>query len=439
MKSLGIFLYEWKHFIRSPFKLVALLLFVLAAIYGLHNGAGLYQEQMAEIEKVRVDIEEQRQKYGAYFEEGKKGPDNRPWIDLTAPFWSIWYSGIHHLKMPSPALVYSIGQAEQYGYYKQITFWASPYDADMTKEIANPERLNSGTLDFTFSLLYLLPLLLLILLYNLKSAESEQGFLSLIEVQATSSSIWLLSRVAFYVVLLFAVVLGLLSYGASLTNVFAAESTVFGEILLYSLLYLLFWTVIYYLVLHSGTSIIGNTLKMVGIWLLFAFIVPAAVLQWISIKKPANLMTDFIDATRDESWGIYDLPDSVVQEKLHALFPEIANSSAAQDSTKMAYARGRSTSALVNEILKESVATIEADNKIKNDLVRSTFLINPVAFFQNRFNSISQTHYNNYQHYRAEIQHLIDKQIRIMVLDTWNEVVVNKPKFLEYHNLLQAD
>jgi ABC-2 type transport system permease protein len=73
MKNLGIFLYEWKHFIRSPFKIVALLLFVLSAIYGLHNGANLYQKQKVEIEKINQKVAEKQQKILAYYEKGEKG------------------------------------------------------------------------------------------------------------------------------------------------------------------------------------------------------------------------------------------------------------------------------------------------------------------------------------------------------------------------------
>ena len=136
MKSGSTFLYEWNHFIRIPFKLLALLLFILAAGYGLHNGASLYHEHVAEIKKIRESIEEERQKNYAYFDEGKTGPEERPWIDISKPFWAIWYNGIYHFKAPSSALVYSMGQAEQYGFYKKVTFMASPYDSDMTKEIA---------------------------------------------------------------------------------------------------------------------------------------------------------------------------------------------------------------------------------------------------------------------------------------------------------------
>ncbi|MEM7512490.1 MAG: hypothetical protein AAF388_16265 [Bacteroidota bacterium] len=436
MKNLNVFLYEWKHFIRSPFKVVALVLFVLAGVYGLHNGASLYHDQMVEIEKIKGDIEEGRQKQIAYYDEGKVGPEDRPWVDLSTPFWAIWYSGPYHFKTPSPALVYSMGQAEQYGFYKRISFNASPYDADMTKEIANPERLQTGTLDFSFVLLFLLPLLLLISLYNLNSMEAEQGFLPLIQVQTASKNTWLLSRVSFYVGLHFVVVISLLIYGGMLTNVFSHTGAAFGQMIGYSFLYLLFWSGIYYLFLRSGSTIMGNTLKMVGTWLILAFIIPAGVYQWISIEKPANLMTEFIDASRDGRQELTELPDSIFNAKVDVLFPEIKNSPLMEDDIKRKTAYINSGPALVNELLKDSTRPLEVENQTKNGLIRNTFWFNPLTYFQNRFNLISETHYDDYQEYRDEIQALIDKQIRTLVLDNWNAVKVDKDKFQEYNQTL---
>jgi ABC-2 type transport system permease protein len=203
MKTITIFIFELKHFWCSKFKLVALILFVVAGIYGLHNGAALYQKQSAAIDSINFKAETQKAEILDYFNKGEKGPATRPWIDVTTPFWAIWNTPIYAFKKPSSAMVYSIGQAEQYGFYKRITFWASPYDADMAQEIANPERLQTGTLDFSFVILFLLPLLLLILVYNLKASEAEQGFLPLIEVQTASKHTWLLARLGFYVVLVF--------------------------------------------------------------------------------------------------------------------------------------------------------------------------------------------------------------------------------------------
>lgn len=430
MKSLNIFLYEWKHFIRNPFKIVAVLLFVIAAIYGLHNGASLYKQQITEIEKIQEKANEDKYKYLKMYEEGQLTDEERPWIDMSTPFWAIWWTPTYHLKTPSPAIVYSIGQAEQYGFYKRVTFWASPYDADMAEEIANPERLQIGTLDFAFVLLFLTPLLLLILLYNIKSIEAEQGFLPLIEVQTASKNKWVLARVLFYFLLATAVISGLLVYGALLTDVFQTASNAFGQMLLYSLLYLIFWSLIFFFVIQNGKSILGNTLQMVGVWLLFAFVVPAIVHQSVSIAKPTNLMTDFIEV-RDKQQDLY-ANDTLFQQKLIDLFPDIVNSPVYQDSTKINLARNQSASALVNELKKESIAPIEKESQEKNSLIQATYWFNPLTFFQNKLNQISKTDYADYQQYRNDIQAMIDKRTAVLVKELWNDTKVDKEKYLEY-------
>ena len=439
MKRLNIFLYEAKHFIRNPFKIVALLLFALAGIYGLHNGASLYEKQQSEIEKINQKIEADRQDIINYYESDKPGPEDRPWVNLREPYWAIRHLSIHQFKEPSPAMVYSIGQAEQYGFYKKVTSGSSPYDADMAEEIANPERLQTGTLDFAFVILFLLPLVFLILVYNLKSYENEQGFLQLITVQSASKNRWLLLRITFYLVLTFVTIILLLVYGATLTGVFTYQSSIFTEATILVLFYLLFWGLLYYLILQSGKSILGNTLQMVGVYLLFTFIIPATVHQWISIEKPTNLMTDFIDASRDKKQDLYNEPDSLLQAKLFKVFPEIKDSKIANDTLRNVKAMNRSISALTNQLMKESLEPIQKESEEKNEIIRSTYWYNPVVYFQNQLNKTAETHYHNYQQYRDKIQASIDHQIQIMVSDIYKDTKVNKKKYLNYINLLNRN
>jgi len=188
----------------------------------------------------------------------------------------------------------------------------------------------------------------------------------------------------------------------------------------------------------TGCARLGNTLQMSAIYLLFAFIVPATVHQVLSILKPANMMTDLIDV-RDQEQELYDQPDSVFQAKLNALFPDIVNSPVYQDSTKVGVARNQSASALVNELNKASIEPIEKENQAKNAFIKSTYWFNPVSFFQNRFNAIAQTHYDDYQAYRDEIQALIDEQIRMLVQDMWQGQQVDAAKYMEYSKMLSYD
>jgi len=431
MRSLEIFLYEWKHFVRSPFKIIALMLFIIASIYGLHNGADLYEKQHKEIEKLNLNANNQKETIVAYFENGKIGPKDKPWIDVTSPYWAIRNAPTYYFKEPSPAIVYNIGKAEQYGYYKAITTTSSPYDTDMAKEIANPERILSGTLDFSFVVLYLLSLLLLVLLYDIKGAEAEQGFLPLIFVQTGSKNWWMLSRTAFYTTLLLLVLFGLMLYGALLTDVFS-EANAFWNIFLWIVGYLIFWCAIYFLILKYGKNTVSNTLQMIGIWLLFAFIIPAAIQQWISIEKPTNLMIDFIDVKRDKSDKIYDQSNLLTDKQLFNLYPSLMNTEIAKDSIRIKGARRSSIRALINEAMKDAIAKIESDHQTKNEIIANTYWFNPVTYSQNKLNQFSKTHYKDYESYRKDIQELVNKRIKIMVIDIWNNVHVDKTKYLTY-------
>ncbi len=433
MRYTTIIFYEWMHFIRTPFKVVALSLYALAAIYALQNGATLYQEQISKIEAIRQKAEEEKLNTLAIYEDGKNGPENRPWVNLTAPYWAISYATPNYFKRPSPTLIYNVGQAEQYGFYKKVTLRSSPLDADMVEEIANPERLQSGTLDFSFVTLYLLPLLLLILTYNIKGAEFEMGFLPMVYAQVNSKVKWLISRMIFYFLLLSLISLGLIIYGGALTNALYIEIQRIIWLFFYSILYLLLWSFIYFLILRSSKDTVTNTLKMVGLWLIVSFLLPATINQLVSNRYPANLMTDWIDAQREERKKLLDRPDSVLLLELKNLYPEILNSSAMVDKEKIKRSISQSSIALSNELMKKSIAIIEQENSARNNFINNTSWLNPVTFFQNQLNAITKTHYNDYYAYRQEIQKSIDAQINKLVVDTWNEKFVDKKDYQNYY------
>lgn len=436
MIAKSVYLYEWRHFVRSPYKVVALLLFLVAAVYGLHNGASLYQRQMVDIDAVEAEAREIHERNLACYDEGKKSPDDLKYADIGEPFWSIWYMSLHHVKRPSPAMVYSTGQAEHFGYYKRIRQTSSPYDPDMAPEIANPERLQFSPLDFTFVLLYLQPLLLLILLHNIRGAEVEQGVLPLVEVQAGSERTWVAARLAFYVSVVFALDVALLVYGALLTGVLPDAVSAFGEMLAWTASYLLLWAVVTFAIVRCGKTVVSNTLQIAGVWLLFAFVIPASVHRVVSICYPTNLMTGFIDATREEKQAVIRAPVESQMAMVDAIYPGVVDGPAAEEEGKRRWAMQWSRFALWSDMTKRRVAPIEAESDAKNRLIRFSYWFNPITFFQGRLNSVAQTHYDDYRRFRSEIQTLVDRNNRIVVTDTWADVSVSKAKYLGYFETL---
>ena len=107
-----------------------------------------------------------------------------------------------------------------------------------------------------------------------------------------------------------------------------------------------------------------------------------------------------------------------------------------KDSIKRDKTRREATVALVSEFKKESIELIELENALKNSMISNSFWFNPVSFFQNKLNRIAQTHYDNYNQHREDIQTLIDQCIYQMVVDSWHDVKVGKEKHIEYNEML---
>ena len=431
-KYIEIALIEISHLTRSPFKIISILFYMIAVIYGCQNGYNLFKKHNNEIMSIKADYEESIEKMLVKYEEIENGTLNKSRRDPTTPYWAIWNTPSYAFKYPSSMMVFSLGQSEQYGYYKRVTNWSSTFDNDLAEEIANPERLAMGTLDFNFVLIYLTPILLIILLFNIGGLEKDLNFDNLIYVNNISKKNWLLSRFSFYLVLLNIILFLLLIPYGLLAAVFQNEAISFLKLSLLILIYNLIWFLIFYLINYWGKNSPDHAIKMISTWLVFCIIIPGAFHQVASLKYSTNYMTDYLDVSRDQRYGIFDLPADTLQSKLLKIFPKLQNTIYAVDTSLNKSIVDKSISGLVNVLNKEVVKKIEKSNDDKNKFVKSYFILNPVVYFQNKINSFTKTDYYAYKSYRKHIQSIIDKKIDLILVETWNNVNVNKGKYNQY-------
>ena len=437
MNMIRIFAFESTHFRRNPSKVFSYLLFLLACLYAIYNGFDLQQKQRETIQNIKQEQTEEIRKVLVWFEEGKKGPEDRAWINIQEPYWSLRYMPTYTIKQPSALLPLGIGQAEQYGYYKEVTFWSSTYDNDMVEEIANPERLVNGNIDFSFLVIYLLPLLLIILTYNVGGLEKDAGFEKLITIQVGSMPKWLGIRFAFYVALLLCTVVLLIFGVALMNNGLDLLPSHLGALMLLITGYILFFAVLFYLVLLYGSGSSSIAFNMIGIWLLLCVIVPGSVHQYASIKVPVNYMVDYLDVHRKETYATYSLPPDTLSSRLLKIYPKIAESKHGQEEKMDQKVVRRSIGAIVNKMNKTAAMQIEQQHEIKNQLIRSSYWYNPVSFVQNQWNSYTHTDYYSYQEYRMNVQQAIDDKMELLVFETWNQKIVDKETYEQYRKDLE--
>ena len=432
-----IFRSELTHLTRSPFKMIALSLFVFALIYGCQNGLALFKKQTKEIDTIKSKNEDLVRKMILQYEAIGNGTQEKPRRDPTIPYWAIYNTPSHAFKYPSSMMVFSLGQSEQYGYYKRVTNWSSRFDSDLAEEIANPERLAIGTLDFNFVFSYLCPILIIILLFNIGGLERDLKFENLIYLQSVSKGYWLLLRFLFYFIIIALTLFILLLSYALVADVFLNDSFNFIGLSSSIILYLLFWFTIFYVINYYGKGSSDNAIKMISFWLALCIVIPGVVHQVTSIIYPLNYMTDYLDVSREQRGKIFDLSSDSLEVELVDEFPWLKNTLYAADSTINSGIVNRSVSGLVNILNKNVALKIENSNEEKNQFIRKFSLFNPVTSFQNHINSLAGTDYYAYLHFRNYIQSIIDIKIRLILEDTWNKVPVNKDRYIEYVSKFQ--
>ena len=423
---------EFAHFKRSPFKVISLILFLIAIIYGCQNGYDLLKRHNAEIMSIKSINEDSINKAIIQFEEIEKGTIDKPRRDPTIPYWAIWNTPSYAFKYPSPMMVFSLGQSEQYGYYKRVTNWSTIFDSDLAEEIANPERIAIGTLDFNFVLLYLSPILMIILLFNIGGLEKDLKFDQLIYLNNITKKDWLLSRFAFYYLIIFCSIFCLMLPYALASQVFQYEMGQFFNLIIVISLYILLWISLFYFINFFGKGSSDQAIKMISIWLTFCIIIPGAIHQISSLKYPTNYMTDYLDVSREQESEIFKLPADTSRMKLLEKFPRLKNTLYAADTSINKSIINRSLSGLVNILNKNVGYKIENSNEEKNEFINKFSMVNPIVFFQNKINQITKTDYYAYKNYRRDIQEIIDKKIKLILDDTWDKIVVDKARYVQY-------
>ena len=210
---------------------------------------------------------------------------------------------------PSDFAFAAIGQREVLPWKHRIRMLALEgqiYEHDA----GNPELALVGRFDFAFFVAFVLPLILIVLLHDLKASERVAGRFELLNASAPSSRTLWWSRAglkAFGVLL--ACVLPLfvagLSSGTDLSTLSLA--TVLVSI------YVLFWTVVCYIFSSWARSAPVILSALVGIWVLLGTVLPAGSRLIVDAMVPVPSGADILMTQREAVNDAWDLP---VQETM---------------------------------------------------------------------------------------------------------------------------
>lgn len=193
---------------------------------------------------------------------------------------------------------------------------AQKYDA----ELKNPVNALLGNLDYTFVLIYLFPLLIIALCYNIITEEKEHGTWSIIAVQEKRPFAYLgrqyglryiMVMIVNLLLLLVATLLFKLSLNIRLLNLVWISS-----------LYILVWFSICFWVTSMNKSSSQHAILLLCIWLGLLILIPTAINNYISHAYPIPEAFETTLVQRKGYHEKWDSPKELTMEKFYAHYPQ---------------------------------------------------------------------------------------------------------------------
>ncbi len=224
----------------------------------------------------------------------------------------------------------SIGQRDIYPIYRKVSARSLYNDDgngvsldDKYVDTSNPHTLLVGNFDLSFVFIFLFPLFIIALTFNIVSHEVENGTYPLIRILPVSPKLIFATKFLFRLALLWGLSLVFSSIGFLISPLEAPlDLSYYLHWLAVISAYILFWFALAWVVVSFRQSSQSNALVLVGCWLLFLIVIPALVNSYVASNFKIDSRTVLIDEINDLSSKIWDMPESETVETYYKEYPQ---------------------------------------------------------------------------------------------------------------------
>lgn len=297
----NVFRLEWRHSWRDSSVRAIVVVFALLVAYAAFGGARLVSTardahataQLAEAE--RLDVLRRDLKAISAGAQVKHAADPRDPLrvgrELAPRVASL---------PPGPLAVVAVGQRDVLPAIVELTTNAKRA-GPRSDEGASPLKQSNGPFDLAFVFVFLLPLVVIALSYDLLSRERERGTLSLVLSQPISLTTFVLGKSLQRAALVVALAVGFGLVGPIVADPGVVTSGGGLRLTLYVLLlalYVLFWLVLAIFVNALGRSSAANALTLVGFWLALLVVVPGLASVAVDTAYPSPSRVELVNLAR---------------------------------------------------------------------------------------------------------------------------------------------
>ncbi len=403
--------HEWRLLTADGAIWLTVVIGALAIGYGTFNGVRWISFQQAAIAETAREERERFAAQEATIARITAGEmEVSPFADPRNPQAAASRLGARYAVMPpAPLAAFSIGQSDLLPYYVRVTSDARE-TVTAGVELENPHRLLTGRFDLAFVLIYLYPLLIVAISYNVLSGEKEQGTLVLALSQPLNLRTFTLGKLA----LRFAVFLvGIAVLAGAAIAMAGIDLTAPGALLHVAwwyaavMAYGLVWFGLVVLVASFGRSSSTNAMALAALWLAGVILVPSLLNMLATAVYPVPSRVEMIQAVREASDDASQ-QGSALLARYYEDHPELAVGGAEQamnDFNVIRIAVGAEVEDRVRPVLDRYASQLAGQQR----LVARLRVLSPAVLMQEALNDISGTGVPRHQHFMQQVADYHDR------------------------------
>jgi len=379
------------NFFRSKVHPIGLLLLLVSGLISIEIGSRFLDRTVRVSEKTAIHQQESIARNVSYFNKG---------------MGDLMYYLRFGLENETPRLAgLSIGQRDVYPTVQSLTV-RNLEEQRYATDLVNPLFQLLGNMDFSFVLIYLFPLVIIAFGFNLISEEKEGGTWSLIRSQTVSPLTFLKIKMGIRLGSVLSVLLVLLVIGKFYLAIpLDLPFLVFG---LVSVLYVLFWFALTWLVVSFQMNSSQNAQVLLSLWVLLNLLLPAGinVLQRWLFPVPEALST--VIQNREGYHSQWDKDKEPTLEKFYVKYPEyrdFVHPKEADFSWLWYYAMQQAG----DEEAATEVHALKRKLSERLQLAKSLSWFVPTVHAQLSLNALSLSDLGNYLHYLTALEEFHEK------------------------------
>ena len=303
---------------------------------------------------------------------------------------------------PTGLAALSIGQSDIQLNYVPVSL-ATTLDITKNLELENPVNLAAGSFDIAFVVIFLLPIFILAMSYDLLSSEQERGTLAMILAHPISIRKLMASKIISRAAIMLAVVLGfgVLALFTVGTELDTADTWLrFSLWIVATLLYLAFWFALAVLVNVYGKNSASNGTVLAGIWLILVVIAPQLVSMLATTIYPAPSRMELTIAAREAQTEAEKNFMSKLDEYYYDHLEFVPDGDKkAMDFLTLAQANNNS----IEKAVRPLYDNFQAQLNKQEALVQRFQYVSPAIMMQLALNEISGTNADRYEDFLEQV------------------------------------